>query len=32
MGATVKFSLGGKATFKKDLGLLAITYGHAYVA
>lgn len=32
MGATVKFSLGGKATFKKDLGKLAMTYGHVYVA
>eukprot|EP00825_Cyclidium_porcatum_P028868 TRINITY_DN30_c0_g1_i2.p1 TRINITY_DN30_c0_g1~~TRINITY_DN30_c0_g1_i2.p1 ORF type:complete len:622 (-),score=111.51 TRINITY_DN30_c0_g1_i2:153-2018(-) len=32
MGTSVKFSLGGKATFKKDLGRLAMTYGHIYVA
>lgn len=32
MGTSVKFSLGGKATTKKDLGRLAMTYGHVYVA
>jgi pyruvate-ferredoxin/flavodoxin oxidoreductase len=27
-----KFAAGGKATPKKDLGLLAVSYGHVYVA
>lgn len=32
MGAAAKFAASGKATPKKDLGLLAMTYGTAYVA
>ena len=32
MGAAAKFASSGKATPKKDLGLLAMTYGTAYVA
>jgi pyruvate-ferredoxin/flavodoxin oxidoreductase len=32
LGAAARFSMGGKATGKKDLGLLAMTYGHIYVA
>jgi len=32
MGAAAKFAAAGKSVPKKDLGLLAITYGHAYVA
>jgi pyruvate-ferredoxin/flavodoxin oxidoreductase len=31
-GAVAKFAAGGKATPKKDLGLMAMTYGHVYVA
>jgi pyruvate-ferredoxin/flavodoxin oxidoreductase len=31
-GAVAKFSSGGKPTAKKDLGLLAMDYGHVYVA
>ena len=31
-GAIAKFSAGGKATKKKDLGLMAISYGYVYVA
>ena len=31
-GAVAKFASGGKATSKKDLGLMAMTYGHVYVA
>ena len=31
-GAVAKFAAGGKARPKKDLGLLAMTYGHVYVA
>jgi pyruvate-ferredoxin/flavodoxin oxidoreductase len=31
-GAVAKFAAGGKATAKKDLGRLAMTYGHVYVA
>jgi pyruvate-ferredoxin/flavodoxin oxidoreductase len=31
-GAMAKFASGGKATGKKDLGLMAMTYGHVYVA
>ena len=31
-GAVAKFASGGKAAPKKDLGLLAMTYGHVYVA
>jgi pyruvate-ferredoxin/flavodoxin oxidoreductase len=32
LGAVAKFASGGKATPKKDLGWLAMGYGHAYVA
>ncbi len=32
LGAIAKFSAGGKATPKKDLGLIAMSYGHVYVA
>ncbi|MCA9727748.1 MAG: pyruvate:ferredoxin (flavodoxin) oxidoreductase, partial [Candidatus Eisenbacteria bacterium] len=32
MGATAKFAMGGKAVGKKDLGLMAMAYGHVYVA
>ncbi len=32
LGAVAKFAAGGKATAKKDLGLLAMSYGHVYVA
>ncbi|APD48841.1 pyruvate:ferredoxin (flavodoxin) oxidoreductase [Synechococcus sp. CS-602] len=32
LGAVAKFASGGKATAKKDLGLMAMTYGHVYVA
>jgi pyruvate-ferredoxin/flavodoxin oxidoreductase len=32
MGAAAKFAMAGKATQKKDLALLAMSYGHAYVA
>ncbi|HMP75403.1 MAG TPA: pyruvate:ferredoxin (flavodoxin) oxidoreductase [Kiritimatiellia bacterium] len=31
-GAVAKFAAGGKKTSKKDLGLLAISYGNVYVA
>jgi pyruvate-ferredoxin/flavodoxin oxidoreductase len=31
-GATAKFASGGKPRAKKDLGLLAMTYGNVYVA
>jgi pyruvate-ferredoxin/flavodoxin oxidoreductase len=31
-GAIAKFSSGGKPTAKKDLGLIAMTYGNVYVA
>jgi pyruvate-ferredoxin/flavodoxin oxidoreductase len=31
-GAVAKFAAGGKALSKKDLGLIAMTYGHVYVA
>ncbi|MFQ6113720.1 MAG: pyruvate:ferredoxin (flavodoxin) oxidoreductase, partial [bacterium] len=31
-GAVAKFSAGGKPTSKKDLGLIAMTYGNVYVA
>ena len=30
--AVAKFASAGKATAKKDLGLMAMTYGHVYVA
>jgi pyruvate-ferredoxin/flavodoxin oxidoreductase len=32
MGATAKFASAGKSTFKKDLGMMAMCYGTAYVA
>jgi pyruvate-ferredoxin/flavodoxin oxidoreductase len=32
LGAAAKFASAGKATRKKDLGLLAMSYGHVYVA
>ncbi len=31
-GAVAKFAAGGKPNGKKDLGLIAMTYGHIYVA
>ena len=31
-GAVARFAAGGKRTAKKDLALLAMTYGHVYVA
>ena len=31
-GAVAKFAAGGKQLGKKDLGLIAMTYGHVYVA
>ena len=31
-GAVAKFSAGGKETRKKDLGLMAMSYGYVYVA
>jgi pyruvate-ferredoxin/flavodoxin oxidoreductase len=32
LGASAKFAAAGKAQGKKDLGLIAMTYGHVYVA
>jgi len=32
LGATAKFATAGKETSKKDLGLIAMTYGDVYVA
>lgn len=32
IGAAAKFAASGKAVDKKDLGLMAINYGHVYVA
>jgi len=32
MGAVAKFAAGGKPTIKKDLGLIAMSYGYIYVA
>lgn len=32
LGAVAAFASGGKANAKKDLGLMAMTYGHVYVA
>ena len=32
LGASARFAMGGKAIGKKDLGLLAMTYGNTYVA
>ena len=31
-GAVAKFSAGGKPTAKKDLGMMAMSYGYVYVA
>ncbi len=32
LGAVAKFAVGGKSTPKKDLGLIAMSYGNVYVA
>jgi len=32
LGAVAKFAAGGKPTVKKNMGLLAMDYGHVYVA
>jgi len=32
LGAAAKFASAGKETHKKDLGLMAMSYGHVYVA
>ena len=32
LAAVAKFAAGGKPTRKKDLGMMAISYGHVYVA
>ncbi len=32
MAATAKFAMGGKEVQRKDLGLMAMAYGHVYVA
>jgi len=32
LGAVAKYSTGGKPSAKKDLGLIAMSYGHVYVA
>lgn len=32
LGAVAKFAASGKATPKKDLGMMAMNYGHVYVA
>jgi len=32
LGAAAKFAMAGKATPKKDLGMMAMGYGHVYVA
>ncbi len=32
LGAAAKFAASGKAVAKKDLGLMAMSYGHVYVA
>ena len=32
IGAAAKFAAAGKGTHKKDLGLMAMSYGHVYVA
>jgi pyruvate-ferredoxin/flavodoxin oxidoreductase len=32
IGASAKFAMAGKGTAKKDLGMLAMAYGHVYVA
>jgi pyruvate-ferredoxin/flavodoxin oxidoreductase len=32
LGAAAKFAMAGKSTAKKDLGMMAMGYGHVYVA
>jgi pyruvate-ferredoxin/flavodoxin oxidoreductase len=32
LGAAAKFAASGKEIFKKDMGLMAMSYGHVYVA
>ncbi|NLE00012.1 MAG: pyruvate:ferredoxin (flavodoxin) oxidoreductase, partial [Fibrobacter sp.] len=32
MGAVAKFAASGKPTFKKDMGMIAMSYGYIYVA
>src|SRR5262249_56440914 len=32
LGASAKFAVAGKETGKKDLGMMAMMYGHVYVA
>ncbi|MCX8072969.1 MAG: pyruvate:ferredoxin (flavodoxin) oxidoreductase [Candidatus Binatia bacterium] len=32
LGAAAKFAIAGKSTPKKDLGMIAMAYGHVYVA
>jgi len=32
MGAVAKFAAGGKPTYKKDMGLIAMSYGYIYIA
>ncbi|MGA3052190.1 MAG: pyruvate:ferredoxin (flavodoxin) oxidoreductase [Chitinispirillaceae bacterium] len=32
MGAVAKFAAGGKPTVKKDMGMIAMSYGYVYVA
>ena len=32
LGAAAKFAIAGKSVAKKDLGMLAMSYGHVYVA
>ncbi|MBN1604921.1 MAG: pyruvate:ferredoxin (flavodoxin) oxidoreductase [Chitinispirillaceae bacterium] len=32
MGAVAKFAAGGKSTIKKDMGMIAMSYGYIYVA
>ncbi|CAK0768723.1 putative pyruvate-flavodoxin oxidoreductase [uncultured Gammaproteobacteria bacterium] len=32
LGASAKFAIAGRAVAKKDLGMIAMTYGHVYVA
>ena len=32
IGAAAKFAVAGKSTGKKDLGMMAMSYGHVYVA
>ena len=32
LGASARFAISGKKTAKKDMGLMAVNYGHVYVA